>query len=69
MLLISALFVHTRPARAEDVPIKVGVILPLTGDFAFFGEQAKLGIEVALTELIRYSIRDSAMTAYTSSLQ
>lgn len=53
MLLISALFIHTRPARAEDVPIKVGVILPLTGDFAFFGEQAKLGIEIALTELNR----------------
>lgn len=37
--------------QAEEKPLKIGVLLPLTGDFAFFGEQAKQGIELALTEL------------------
>jgi branched-chain amino acid transport system substrate-binding protein len=32
-------------------PIKIGVLLPLTGDFAFFGEQAKQGMELAVSEI------------------
>jgi branched-chain amino acid transport system substrate-binding protein len=38
---------------ALPTPVTVGVLLPLTGDFAFFGEQARQGIEVALAELSR----------------
>jgi branched-chain amino acid transport system substrate-binding protein len=36
---------------ANKAPIKIGAILPLTGDFAYFGAQAKIGIETALSEL------------------
>ncbi len=39
------------PLAAQAEPIKIGVILPLTGDFAFFGEQAKEGLEIALQEI------------------
>lgn len=41
------------PTSIGKKPITVGVLLPLTGDFAFFGEQARQGIEVALAELNR----------------
>lgn len=43
-------------AIAEDpaltpTPNKVGVILPLTGDFAYFGEEAKAGMLLAVEDL------------------
>jgi ABC-type branched-subunit amino acid transport system substrate-binding protein len=41
----------------ETPPVTIGVLLPLTGDFAFFGEQAKQGIEIALTELNRKGVQ------------
>jgi len=56
-LLISLAALLLEPGRAradepqENKPIKVGVLLPLTGDFAFFGDQAKQGIELALAEI------------------
>ena len=37
--------------HATKGPTKIGVILPLTGDFAYFGAQAKIGLETALSEL------------------
>lgn len=35
---------------ANKKPIKVGVILPLSGDLAFLGEQIKKGIDLAIEE-------------------
>ncbi|MDD3700353.1 MAG: penicillin-binding protein activator [Bacteroidales bacterium] len=35
----------------KDSSIKIGVILPLTGDAAFYGESMKNGLEIALSEL------------------
>lgn len=36
---------------AGNKPLTIGVILPLTGDFSFFGEQVRQGMEVALDEV------------------
>jgi len=39
------------PAKAAGpTPLKLGVILPLSGEFAYYGEQIKNGIEVYLKE-------------------
>lgn len=35
---------------ASKEPIKIGVILPLSGDLAFLGEQIKKGIDLAIAE-------------------
>jgi branched-chain amino acid transport system substrate-binding protein len=35
---------------SDNLPIKIGVILPLTGDLGFIGESAKLGAEMALAD-------------------
>jgi branched-chain amino acid transport system substrate-binding protein len=43
---------ESTPAAA-NTPITIGVLLPLTGDFAFFGDQARQGIEVAVADLNR----------------
>lgn len=45
------LFVTSSGLLAQQKSIKVGILLPLTGDFAFFGEQARHGIELAAKEL------------------
>lgn len=39
------------PIAVQAEPIRIGVMLPLTGDFAFFGEQAKEGLLIALQEI------------------
>ena len=38
-------------SRAMGDNLKVGVILPLSGDFGYFGEQVRQGIEIALDEI------------------
>ncbi len=38
-------------ANLSAEPLKIGVLLPLTGDFSFFGDQAKQGIELAVAEI------------------
>lgn len=48
---VSARAQDLQPARAQDKPTTIGVLLPLTGDFAYFGQQARHGIEIALAEL------------------
>lgn len=35
----------------EDAPLRVGMILPLTGDFSFFGYQATIGASIAVKEI------------------
>ena len=47
LLLIPGLFAGC----SEDEPVVVGVVLPLTGEFAIYGEPIRRGIEVALEEL------------------
>lgn len=58
-LAIIAAFICTalQSALADDKPLTIGVLLPLTGDFAFFGEQARQGIEIALKEINKDSER------------
>jgi branched-chain amino acid transport system substrate-binding protein len=50
-LICLAILLQTTSLSAQNTPIKIGVILPLTGDFAYFGAQAKIGIDAALREL------------------
>lgn len=40
----------TQAGAADATPLKLGVILPLSGEFAYYGEQIKNGIEVYLKE-------------------
>ena len=54
LILIGAFVSLPFATMAEDgknAPLIVGALLPLTGDFAFFGEQAKQGIEEAIKEI------------------
>jgi branched-chain amino acid transport system substrate-binding protein len=44
------LFLGTVPSQAQDTP-KVGIVLPLTGDQAKFGEIEKLSFDLALEEI------------------
>lgn len=54
VLLVAICIVYSSLcAQVYAEPVKIGVILPLTGDFAFFGEQAKQGIELAVDEINR----------------
>jgi branched-chain amino acid transport system substrate-binding protein len=48
---LSLLLAPLSATQAQDKPITIGALLPLTGDFAYFGEQARQGIELALKEL------------------
>lgn len=50
-LIIFALIGTTGCAKKGQEEITIGVILPLTGDGAKYGEEAKNGIELALEEL------------------
>ena len=46
----AAVFLSAATPSAE-LPRTIGVILPLTGDFGFFGEEARRGIELAFEEI------------------
>jgi branched-chain amino acid transport system substrate-binding protein len=50
LLLIVGLFAGATGC-SQDEPVVVGVILPLTGEFAIYGEPIRRGIELALEEL------------------
>lgn len=41
----------TGPVTTSGEAIKIGAILPLTGDLAFLGEEVKKGIDLALSEI------------------
>jgi branched-chain amino acid transport system substrate-binding protein len=47
---VFCLLLGTVPAQAQDTP-KVGIVLPLTGDQAKFGEIEKLSFDLALEEI------------------
>ena len=42
---------NTNTSQVNKNNIKVGVIVPLTGDFAVIGEEVKNGVDLAVTEL------------------
>ena len=50
MLLAGSLALTSHPASAAD-PIKVGILLPITGKHAKFGEIEKLSFEMAIAEI------------------
>lgn len=48
LIILGAWYFSTQPATpAQTGPVKIGVILPLTGDLAMFGTKIKNGIELA----------------------
>ena len=51
LLLILSPFICSSFSIAESPPFRIGVLLPLTGNFAYFGEQTKQGLTLALEEL------------------
>lgn len=50
-LLASAFALGGSPARAADAPLVIGVILPMTGDNATFGEESWNGLKIAEDEI------------------
>ena len=50
MLACGALVAAPGAASADDV-VRIGVIGPTTGTFAFFGEQQRMGVELAMSEI------------------
>lgn len=50
LILIVGLFAGSTGC-SQDEPVTVGVVLPLTGEFAIYGEPIRRGIELALEEL------------------
>ncbi len=40
-----------RPAIAQNAPVKVGVVQPFSGGLELFGQQAKLGLDLAAAEI------------------
>lgn len=44
-------FVVSRTARAQGAPVKVGAVLPFSGGLELFGQQAKLGLDLAAAEI------------------
>ena len=47
----SALALAASQAQADDDTLRVGVIGPTSGVFSFFGEQQRMGVELAIEEL------------------
>ena len=48
-IIIMVILILINPVNVnQNSPIKIGIILPLTGDLALIGEPAKLGAEMAL---------------------
>jgi branched-chain amino acid transport system substrate-binding protein len=61
-LLLAFLLLLAACAPAQDKPV-IGAILPLSGPFAFYGEDQRTGIEVALEEVgekVAVILEDSA---------
>jgi len=52
LIIIGVWYYQTnKPAPAAGEPVKVGVIIPLTGDLASLGENSKNGVMLALQDL------------------
>ena len=53
IMLISSLFLITGCTKKEKEPetIRIGAILPLTGDIAEYGNRIKKGIDLAIEEI------------------
>jgi len=50
VVILAIILIVTQTKKEEDV-IKIGAILPLTGSAAIWGENAKMGMEIALEEI------------------
>lgn len=50
-IALITLFVVSGCAKKEEVELKVGVITPLTGDVATFGQSTRNGVEMAVEEI------------------
>lgn len=50
-LTVSALATLPYLAHAQDDTVRIGVIGPTTGVFSFFGEQQRMGVELAMDQL------------------
>lgn len=50
-VLILFLFLLASCVQVETEKVKIGAILPMTGTFAFYGEDQRTGIDVALEEV------------------
>ncbi len=65
-ILLVVLHLHTTPSQSQE-PLKVGVISPLSGPYAHFGEAGRAGIELAEKELpnsnLRFLYEDSQFEA------
>jgi branched-chain amino acid transport system substrate-binding protein len=48
-VFIAGVFIYTQPIKPEGV--NVGAILPLTGNFAVYGENIKFGIDLAVEDI------------------
>jgi branched-chain amino acid transport system substrate-binding protein len=51
LFLYTLTFLFTNTAHAVPDPIKIGVLLPLTGTTAFYGESMRRGVELAVDEV------------------
>src|SRR3990167_8003750 len=51
MSLLSLAFTGTAISESQPGSVKIGAVLPLTGDSAAWGEQGKYGIELAVEEI------------------
>jgi len=49
LLILCIFYIPTHTCKAEP-PTKIGVILPLTGELALFGEKVRRGIELAASD-------------------
>ena len=71
LLAITAAAALPMPARAADAPVKIGLILPMTGPFASTGKQIEAACRLALQQApgsvpIELVLRDDASVADTT---
>lgn len=50
-LSTAMLFMASAPGMAQDDTVRIGVIGPTTGVFSFFGEQQRMGVELAMEQV------------------
>jgi branched-chain amino acid transport system substrate-binding protein len=66
LILFAAINWSVAPTAAEDRPAKVGVIAPLSGAYASFGDQIKAGMELASGGKAKLIFEDSRFDTKTA---
>ncbi len=51
IIVVSLMVFSFGCAKKEEKEIKIGAVLPLTGSAAVWGENSKMGLEIALDEV------------------